>query len=62
MKKYYLLIREDDDEVLDWMPKLPTQDELNNIAKIFGCDVWVLCGEHTGLKASVSSPQKMKSD
>jgi hypothetical protein len=53
---YYIM--SDDDEIIDSMTKCPTRDELDKLAQSFGCDVWVMKGEHTGMSSSAYSKEQ----
>jgi hypothetical protein len=53
---YYLL--SDADEILDVLgERAPTQDDVDRAARMFGCSVWVLRGEHTGMSAEPTKQQ-----
>ena len=53
---YYIM--DEDYEILDVLTKFPDQEQVDRAARMFGCDVWVMRGEHTGLTGTFVKEEK----
>jgi len=52
---YYVM--SDDDQILDTLNSRPSQDAADRAARMFGCNVWIMQGQHTGIEAKFPTGQ-----